>query len=192
MTNPAGFVAKAAGFEAGGALRERAEAIHKAGRGSLFAYRDAKSTPLKEMKAEDFWKALNEGACWVGDAPRAVAPADPAPTAAPEPAEMGDMPLTVVLAEVRGGNLPASPLLSKLREESNLLLGRNRVALNPESARAAGVADGGRADFQTAQGRYPVHVLFDDSIPPGMVAVAATPEVLDMCGGNFRARVAQS
>jgi len=39
------------------ALRERADAILKAGRGTLFTYADAKSTPVKELKPEDFWKA---------------------------------------------------------------------------------------------------------------------------------------
>ena len=33
----------------------------------LFTYADGKSTPVKDVKPDDFWKALNKGACWMDD-----------------------------------------------------------------------------------------------------------------------------
>ena len=65
MEKPEDFVATAAGLTIADTLRERADAIHKSGRGSLFTYADAKSTALKDVKPDDFWKALNAGGCWI-------------------------------------------------------------------------------------------------------------------------------
>ncbi len=70
---PVQFVAKIAanaGLEAPKGLSEtliaNAEAIRNSARGELFTYADAASKPVKDAgSAEDFWKALCEGACWV-------------------------------------------------------------------------------------------------------------------------------
>ena len=126
---PEEFVAGAAGLPVTDTLRERADAIHKAGRGSLFAYADAKSTAMKDMSADDFWKALNAGGCWL-DAPDEKATVAQLPTvAAPTPvAEDPDLPLVVALDRELE---PGSPILSKLYRESNLRLGPHCVALHP-------------------------------------------------------------
>ncbi len=47
VVNPADFVAALASIPAANTLRERSDAIHKAGRGTLFTYADGKSSPLK-------------------------------------------------------------------------------------------------------------------------------------------------
>ncbi len=104
------------------ALRERADAIHKAGRGTLFTYADAKSAAVKDVKADDFWKALNAAlAGWTRRRSTRQIPK----------LALGRPPRTrwrtvfrwlVVMAEAPAG--PGSPLLSKLYQESNLRLGR--------------------------------------------------------------------
>jgi hypothetical protein len=114
MVNPSEFVAKLAGLAVGDALRERADAIHKTGRGALYTYADAKSTPVKEVKPDDFWKALNEGGCWL-DEEAAVRKAPPAEWAAGTSAGAAPAP-----SGSRRTTGLASPLLSKLYQESDL------------------------------------------------------------------------
>ena len=193
VVSPAGFIAGLANLEAADALRERADAIRKAGRGTLFTYADGKSTPMKEVQAADFWKALNEGGCWI-DAADEKAPAPRLALRAPagHPTETGDLPLVAVLCEMCGSAAPVSPILSKLHQESNLRLGPHQAALHPETARACGVADGGRATLETRHGKCAIEVTIDSGIPPGVVQVAARPEILDVCVPGTRAKVVRA
>jgi len=191
MTDPSAFIAKAAGMDAGNALQERADAIHKSGRGTLFTYADGKSTPLKDIKPDAFWKSLNEGACWVDDAAvgRASWPAflsSPHDTQA-EPQSTA-FPLLVAFAEPRTASL-TSPLMSKLYQDSDLRMAPNTAALHPDTARASGIAGAARAVLETQYGRCAIGVIPDESVPPGMLEVAAGPEVLDICGAFTRAKV---
>jgi hypothetical protein len=187
VVDPAGFIAGLAGIDAANALRERADAIHKAARGTLFTYADAKSTPLKDVKSDDFWKALNDGASWTDEAP--VHPAVPKLAllaSAAGPTE-DDLPLAILMAEAQP--TPGSPILTKLYQESNLRLAANRIALHPSAAKSCGVADGGRAMLQTRCGKLEVQITLDESLPPGVVRVAAVPCTLDLCGASPRAKV---
>ncbi len=121
VVNPADVIGKLAGVDAARALRERADAIAKAGRGSVFLYAGNKTVPLRQLKPDQFWKALNEGACWIDDA-------DPkAPPPALDFARTAVYPLSMV--EERGSAALVSPLLSKVHEESRLRMGRRMVAL---------------------------------------------------------------
>ena len=67
VVNPAEFIAKLAGLDAGQAFRERADAIHQLGRGDVFTPADGNTAALKSLTADDFWKALNAGACWMDE-----------------------------------------------------------------------------------------------------------------------------
>ena len=67
VMNPPEFIAKLAGITVDSAQRDRADAIHKSAHGLVFTPADSKTTALKEMTADDFWKALNAGACWMDD-----------------------------------------------------------------------------------------------------------------------------
>jgi hypothetical protein len=195
MVDPAAFVSSAAAIDASAALRERADAIHQAGRGTLYTCADAKSTPMREVKPEDFWKALNEGGCWIDAAGKPSAPvgiSESWQAKSPAPQELSGLPLGVALTEAPGLTGLVSPLMSKLYQESNLRLGRNRAALNPASAAACGVAEGDRAVLQTALGKRPIEVTVSPSVPPGVVEVGASPDILDICGAFSRARVMQS
>jgi anaerobic selenocysteine-containing dehydrogenase len=186
MVNPEEFVASVAGLAVTDTLRERADAIHKTGRGTLFTYGDAKSVAVKDMKADDFWKALNTGGCWT-DSPdeKAALPHLAAALPQPRPNEDSELPLVVVLGRELA---PASPLLSKMYRESNLRLGPGRVALNP----SCGLEEGTRATLQTVLGKCPVEVVLDAGVPPGAVQVTAWPAVLDLCAGGARAKVVRA
>jgi len=187
VVNPAEFVAGLAGISAANALRERSDSIHKAGRGTLFTYADAKSTPLKDVKADEFWKALNDGGSWTDAPPERneipkLALGAPA-TAAGE----NDLPLAVVMAEPY--SVPCSPILSKVYQESNLRLAPNRAALHPSDAREYGVEEGGKAFLQTRSGKLEVEITLDAGVPRGVVQVAAGPRTLDLCGSTPQAKV---
>jgi hypothetical protein len=177
----------------GDTLRERADAIHKAQRGTLFTYADGKSQALKDVTAENFWKALNAGGCWI-DEPDAKAqqgsvvrklllsPAQRAPREGAVYSEESELPLAIIVTHEL---LPGSPLLSKVYQESNLRLAPGRVALSP----SCGLDDGGEAMFETLLGKCRVGVMLDAGIPPGMVQVSGSPAVLDLCAAGARAKV---
>jgi len=190
VVNPAEFVARAAGIDATSALRERADAIRQAGRGVLITYADGRTRPVAQIAPDDFWKALNEGGCWLDTATRPSAPPhlDWAGIDV-QPAESRRWPLVAVLAETAIAAAPASPLMTKLDQESNLRLGPGTAALHPDAARQCGVSDGGRAVLETALGTCPIRVVVDASLPPGVVQVAAAPETIDICGAGARCRV---
>jgi anaerobic selenocysteine-containing dehydrogenase len=194
MVNPSEFIGGLAGLPAADALRERADAIHKAGRGTLFTYAGAKSTALREVKPDDFWKALNEGGCWLdavdesGAGHRFSWPAnaddEKRSSAPPE-----DLPLVAITCETRAAAAPLSPLMSKLYQESNLLLSPNHAVLNPVTARACGVGEGARAILQTRCGSAQIEISLDSGVPPGVVKVAAGAGMIDLCGASTRAKV---
>ena len=186
VVNPEAFIASAAGLAIGDTLRERADAIHKSARGTLFTYADGKSQSLKDMKADDFWKSLNAGGCWI-DEPAAKVTAARLASGAPgrQPAEESDLPLAIVVAREAAAGMP---LLSKVYRESNLRLAPGHVALHP----ACGLAEGSQAIFETLLGKATVGVTLDPGIPPGVVQVSATPALLDLCGEGARAKVVRS
>jgi hypothetical protein len=177
------FIAAAAGLTIGDTLRERADAIHKAGKGSLFTYADAKSQALKDVTADNFWKALNAGGCWI-DGPDAKAPAAHLTSSvnAPRSAEEAELPLAIVLTHEL---TPGSPLLSKVYQESNLRLAPGRVALHP----SCGLDESAPAIFETLLGKCRVGVTLDAAVPTGVVQVSSSPAVLDLCAAGGRAKV---
>lgn len=188
VANAPEFIARIAGLPATDALRERADAIHQAGSGTLVTYADAKSRPVKEVKADDFWNGLNAGGSWTGSetGTRAAAPRPPATPLAslPHATSDPDLPLEVAVAGVRHAAL-VSPLMSKVYQESDLLLAPNVVALHPQNAAARGLADGGRAILQTKKGEWPVRVVTDTSVPPG-VLLTARPDLAGARGKVVR------
>ncbi len=108
---PPQFIAQLAGLQATDALRERADAIHASGRGALHTYADSGIVPVKEVKRDDFWKALKEGGCWTGDDESKAPPPHPRPSS----------PAVVAMTwEMRAARGPMSPLITKLYQESNL------------------------------------------------------------------------
>ena len=83
---------------------------------------------------------------------------------------------------------PASPMLSKVYQESNLRLAPNRVALNP----SCGLEDGAQAVFETLLGKCAVGVTLDQGVPAGVVHIRRTPAMLDLCAPGARAKVVRA
>ena len=198
MVDPSAFIAKLAGIDPGNPLQDRANAIYKAGLGTVFTSADGKTTAIKDLKPEDFWKALNEGATWFGGTGEHLTrrrgdaeelpgePASETPRLRVSASEL--FPLVVAFTGASPATL-ASPLMSKLYQDSDLRLPPNTAALHPETARAAGLEGAGRATLQTQFGSCAIALAPDPSIPPGMLAVSPGAEVLDICGANSRAKV---
>ncbi len=215
MADPAEFVSTLAGLDAKGfensaALRQRAGAIQASGCGGLRTYVDGKSTAVKDMKPGDFWKALNAGGCWTGEAqdcgnlPKLAMPVRDCdavskagvgmsadgptgrPGTGPEGAPCATAPWPFLLAvDQPGAASLVSPLMSKLSQESGLRLGPHRAAMHPK----AGFEDGDRVVLETPYGRRPIEVAVDAGVPPGVVLVADRPEIADILGADGRARV---
>lgn len=168
--NPAEFVGRLAGLSLTNALRERADAIHKTRRGQVFIPADSKTADLKGMTPDDFWKSLNEGACWMDEQllsqPRTLAVSVPPPLRDQE-----EGALAIVAADSAGPPL-TSPLSSKLYRESNLRQAPQRIVVAPATARAAGVTDGGRAFLEAEGERLPVVVALDPGMPADVVRIA--------------------
>jgi anaerobic selenocysteine-containing dehydrogenase len=196
LANPADFVGALAGVPASNSLRDRADAIHKSGKGAVVTYADGKETPVKDLTADAFWKSLNEGAKWVGHAlacqPAAGRPCLGGLSTQSSPAETpdlsADLPLIAIHESPNPGAL-VSPLMTKLYQESNLRLAPNRVALHPDDARAANLSNSARAILQTRVGKCSVEVTVDPAVPPGAVLVGSSPGMQDVCGPAARAKV---
>jgi len=180
--DPAEFVAALAGLDAKDALRERAAAIHATGRGKLCTYADGKVAAVKDLKPEDFWKALSTGAAWTGDAEESGRTPRIAATFAGPSSE--HWPFRVAIETACAPAL-ASPLIGKLTQESHLRLAANRAALHPRE----GFLDGTRAAIETPYGRRIFEVTVDVAVPPGVVLVAGGPEIADIVGADGCARV---
>jgi hypothetical protein len=188
LANPAEFAGALAGVPASNSLRERADAIHKAGAGSVLTDADGKETAVKELTPDAFWKALNEGGEWKGE----LVTSPPSPSrSAIRPAELAESASDLPLIAIHEARNPAlvSPLMTKIYQESNLRLAPNRVALHPDDASAANLTNGGRAILQTRIGKCGVEVTVDPAVPPGAVLVGGSPGIQDVCGATARAKV---
>jgi hypothetical protein len=76
----------------------------------------------------------------------------------------------------------ATPLFTKLYQESGLLLAPGQVALPPSS----GFAAKDRAYLETPLGRLAVEVVIDAGIPAGHFDFVPTPELLDLGTENLK------
>ncbi|MGA2037919.1 MAG: hypothetical protein ABSH42_01480 [Bryobacteraceae bacterium] len=194
VVNPGELVARIAGLPQSDPLRERADAIHKSGRGTLLSYADGKSTAVKEATADDFWKTLNQGGCWMDDSGKKAAPEHAVLDGAgvgrsgTRPTLHDELPLTVVVAGATPGGLE-SPLMSKLERESNLRMTVNALSLSPADARSNGIENGSHCVLETACGRLSAVATIDAGVPAGVVEVLGGPRMADLCGASLRARV---
>jgi hypothetical protein len=147
----------------------------------VFTPADSKTTPLKEMTADNFWKALNAGGCWMDEkAPPShirVASATPPPS---RERAVSSGSLAIVVGESSSPAPLSSPLTSKLYRESNLRQPADQVALAPATARAAGLSDGARAVLETGGARLPVVVKIDPGLPPDVARIAAGQAARDL------------
>jgi len=187
VVSPAEFTGALAGISASNTFRERADAIHQHALGTVVRYASGEEKPVKAMSSEDLWKVLSEGGAWQHSDAATVPPPQPDSAAAAATDSIAGMPLLAIA----GAAAPAliSPVMTKLYQESNLLLAPNRVALHPEEARAANLRDGMRAMLETRAGRCAVQVTIDPGVPPGAVCIGSSQGIQDICAPSMRARV---
>ncbi|HTX36659.1 MAG TPA: hypothetical protein VME43_16640 [Bryobacteraceae bacterium] len=184
MTDPVELVSAMAGLDAKDALHERAAAIYAAGRGSLRTYADGKSTAVKELKPDDFWKGLNAGGSWTGG-PENCGPAPKLKEAAWPEEDTGALWPFRLATEQPGAATLVAPLMAKLSQESRLRLAPHSAAMHPRD----GFEEGARLVLETPYGRCPIVAALDESVPPGVVLVADGPEIADIRSADGRARV---
>lgn len=197
--NPADLVARLAMLDPGDPLRERADAIRKAARGTVYLPAENQSVRLESFGKDEFWKALNQGAAWIDNRETQPHPVSAVSNSANRKiaghgadlhsgAAAFRRPLAIVFGESSGPAL-GSPLITKLYRESNLRQAVNRIALGPADAQACGVSQDAPAYLETSLGRMAVRVTVDPAIPPGAVEVADGPRMRDICGPSSHGKV---
>jgi anaerobic selenocysteine-containing dehydrogenase len=181
VADPAAFLASVVPglLAAQAVLQARAEAIHKTGRGQLFRFASGEVSVVKDVSAEDFWTALNEGACWVDTETAAVKAASAtAPPATLEPPK-ADAAYPVIAVgygwRAASGEAPVSPLLTKIYQESGLRQASNVAALNPATAKALGLEEGRGVRVESRAGSATLRVALDPGIMPGVVRLSCGP-----------------
>lgn len=192
-TEPVEFLSALAGepLVLADALKQKVEALHKAGKGEVVNYADSKATAVKEFKtADDLWKALNDGGVWQTATTASPYKAKPAevPVASVEAVERRMMnlnrpdparPLTLIATALRAstGNAQVSPVLTKVYQESGNRAGGNTAALHPATCRQLDLEDGSLAVLTTACGSCNVRIAADAGVMPGVVAGTIGPTV---------------
>jgi anaerobic selenocysteine-containing dehydrogenase len=172
LTAPAEFVLRLAHDSATypDILKQRVAAIKKEGRGAVFTYADAKSTPVRDIP--DLWKTMLTGAAWFDDSRTGLRPVHlPSRAIGTTPNPTPEYPLILIPAETPPPH--GSPLMSKLYRESGLRRPANAATVNPQTARAHALDDGDRAKVKTPTAEYPVQIILDPAIMPGIIQMAA-------------------
>jgi anaerobic selenocysteine-containing dehydrogenase len=165
-------------------LRERAAAIHAAGRGRLVARAEGGFTEQAAAGADALWEALVAGGCWI-DEPQGVTPLEvraPLPSTASlerwsQPEAAGsDLGLVAFAARGTAGTTPVSPLLTKLYQESDLRPSARTAAVSREEAERRGLADRQPVRIESPAGVVHAELRIDPGLPPGRIALAAGPD----------------
>jgi hypothetical protein len=174
----------------------RLRAIHEIGLGHLYHCGTGEIEPVEKVPSpEAFIQHLHDGACWLdreSDIPplprfrllgseadgfrRLAALAGGRPQGA---VSMGpSYPLVLMPFGLKGfaGGGPVTGLASKLYRESGLRPEPRSVLLSPDTGRACGVRDGGRARVETRRGSMEVAVRFDPLVRPGVLHVPVGPD----------------
>jgi anaerobic selenocysteine-containing dehydrogenase len=163
-------------------LKQRAAAIHGAGRGRFLARGERDWTETAVDSADAAYELVAQGGTWVDD----PAPTPKAGARVPQlskdavarwtaPSADG---LALVPFAVRGtaGSTPVSPLLTKLYQESDLRPPTAVVAVSPATARALRIGDHRRVRVTSGAGSVIAELRHDPSLPDGRLALAAGPD----------------
>ncbi len=165
-------------------LRARVAAIRAADRGRLVARTDGGYAEQPAADANAVWEALVAGGCWI-DAGRATPPVEvraplpsPASLAAWSRPEAAPSGLRLVATATRGaaGTTPASPLLTKLYQESDLRAAVTTAAMSPSTAGPLGLRDRQPVRIESPAGAVQAELRIDSMMPPGRIALAAGPD----------------
>jgi anaerobic selenocysteine-containing dehydrogenase len=185
-------------------LKQKAEAIHKSRRGTIFNFADGSSTPNSTIaSADDLWKRLNEGAIWI-DSPRKQAPPKTFSFlghVSQDRFQKSASTYTTIKSQSRNekniilipygfsaavGSGQLSPLMSKLYQESNLRRGKHSVSMHPSSGAGLDLNEGDKAIMSTSKGACEVSVHFDSAVMPGIGLVSVGPDPVDFVKNGTR------
>jgi anaerobic selenocysteine-containing dehydrogenase len=171
-------------------LKQRVASIHASRRGEVFHYADGTRTAIRDVKsADDLWKALEEGGCWMDrqPGPRGKVRLEILGGAADRVLQAAagrltpdaQFPLALLPYGWCGG--PASPIMSKLYQESTVRMGGDVIELHPDTARRCGVADGEVAIVETRCGGCTRKVRINDAVMPGVLQAEVGPSANRNC-----------
>jgi menaquinone reductase, molybdopterin-binding-like subunit len=175
LTQPAEFVLRLAHDSATypEILKQRVAAIEKDRRGALFTYADGKSKRVRDIaSAGDLWKAMLGGAVWLDDPLLSPRGADPLVCAGPPGPALPTPQYPLILIPADTPPQHGSPLMSKLYRESGLRRSANAATVHPETGRDHALTDGCRAVVKSPTGAFPVQVIFDPAVMPGVIEMA--------------------
>jgi len=169
-------------------LHRRAEAIRAAGHGQVVSYADSTATGTAAFSStEDFWNALANGGAWTQAASAKAPPHLRLPggnssfekmmrAATPPPFNPGTAAEVQLVVGAYMGPPAASPVLSKLYEESGLKEPPDTALIHPQTAERAGLKPGTSAMVEAGNVKRPVLVEISTSVMPGVLHVSAAPE----------------
>jgi anaerobic selenocysteine-containing dehydrogenase len=160
-------------------LKQRAAAIHEAKKGTVVSYADGAVTKVAEItSADDLWKKLSVGACWMGEASKDKLQARrvASPPVKQRTVTDAQRPFTLLVY-----NTPdeTAPLSTKLYQESGLYTPSALARMNPESATRVGLTSGAAIYVETLYGSSQRKLLTDPAVMPGVVE--ATGDIADIC-----------
>jgi menaquinone reductase, molybdopterin-binding-like subunit len=173
-------------------LHARVAAIRSANQGRLVARTDTGYAEQATADANALWTALVAGGCWI-DERQGTTPVEtraPLPSAAAREAwsQPDAVPngLRLVATAARGaaGTTPASPLLSKLYQESDLRPATATVAMSPSTAQQLSLSDRRPVRIESPNGAVRAELRIDPTLPPGRVALAAGPDPASLHPGT--------
>ncbi len=176
-------------------IKNRVAALQRTGRGQVFIFEQKQWQDMSAIgSGEQLWELFAQGACWQDQE------SAPAPLPRFSMLGKGENNYEWLLAAAEGnasvraqtpaasslllmpfgwrgavGNGQISPLLSKIYQESELREAANQAFINPDTARAHGIAEEGPARLQTSTGVMRVRLHFDAAVQPGVVQVAVAP-----------------
>ena len=194
---PAAAGSGLAGHEA--ELKRRAAVLQARGRGRVFTPADGASADVTALgDADALAAALADGACWTDKADVAIADRDLRPLGvagdlparwralaagregAPSPGAAGALLLLAGGGLAGAAGSVTAPVLNKLYRESGLQPGSRQLAVCATTARELRLAEGATARLTTPHGRRHVRIRLDNSLPEGVVRLAAGPDPADL------------
>ncbi len=186
-------------------IKQRVVELHKAKKGSVFVSSDKKYVEVKSIStADDLWKMLVEGGCWVGQSSPKMS--SPKFSFLGKTAERttrlqsrvegvlnrsrtpkGDYPLALMPFGWTGASASGqvSPILSKVYQESNLRHSSHDAMVNPATGKSYGLTDGKQIEIKTESGSMKAKARFSASVMPGIIHVEVGPDTRALPAGQM-------